>query len=570
MMRSRDRAIQWRGSALGAYASFRLGFQESGSILPIVGGVSATFTRATTATSTDWEAIVRIALAAQVRMVGQRTVTNLFTTNTTTLNVAANQTITATVGTYVFSMGVGAGTVTFTGTATGSTGSLTANSSNRTANTLTITTGGTIICTASVATLNTIQIENVTGQSNQNPGEYVSVGLLPPPFHGLNVDGARSFPWLNGNTVTANVVTEATGALISTSINRGALIEPAATNRCLFSEELDNVIWSKSGLVVTADQYIAPSGFTTADRLRASAGLSTHFATQSITFVGSIETQSYYLRFVNNRWCAITIFDGTTTFAASFDLLNGVTGALSANTISKIETTNIAGVYRCTLATAVATAAAAGNTSISLNNNNVATIETWTAAGTEDLGVWGIDTKTGNLIGVTNTYIPTTTVAATRNADSLIYPTTGWFNAAAFSQFAQFLMPGVPIGATLYVYSINDTTANNVISCYLTNPAGTVTTNFEVRAGGVQQTLRTINSPAAGTVVKTMFVGQANDFIAFQNNVATTAGASGTLPTVTRLEVGAQLAANQIGTPIATELGYPSRLPNSTAQALTA
>ncbi len=61
------------------------------------------------------------------------------------------------------------------------------------------------------------QVEVVTGQANQNPSEYVSVGVLSAPYHGANVDGVKYFDTANGNTVASNVVTEATGAAISTS-----------------------------------------------------------------------------------------------------------------------------------------------------------------------------------------------------------------------------------------------------------------------------------------------------------------------------------------------------------------
>lgn len=58
------------------------------------------------------------------------------------------------------------------------------------------------------------QFEDVTGQSNFNPSEYVSLGVLASPWNGANVDGVKWFNTLNGNTVSGNVVTEATGAAI--------------------------------------------------------------------------------------------------------------------------------------------------------------------------------------------------------------------------------------------------------------------------------------------------------------------------------------------------------------------
>ena len=66
--------------------------------------------------------------------------------------------------------------------------------------------------------------ENVVGQANINPSEPVSVGVLSAPFHGANVDGVKYFDTLNGNTVASNVVTEATGAKISSATAKFAVL----------------------------------------------------------------------------------------------------------------------------------------------------------------------------------------------------------------------------------------------------------------------------------------------------------------------------------------------------------
>lgn len=57
------------------------------------------------------------------------------------------------------------------------------------------------------------QLENVSGQSNQNPGEYVSVGVLGGAYHGAHVDGVRYFDKLNANTVAGsmNIVNDVAG-----------------------------------------------------------------------------------------------------------------------------------------------------------------------------------------------------------------------------------------------------------------------------------------------------------------------------------------------------------------------
>lgn len=74
-----------------------------------------------------------------------------------------------------------------------------------------------------------MQVEDVTGQTNQNPSEYVSVGVLSAPYHGACVDGVKYFSTLNGNTVSSNVVTEATGAAINSSTAKFGVVDGSAT-----------------------------------------------------------------------------------------------------------------------------------------------------------------------------------------------------------------------------------------------------------------------------------------------------------------------------------------------------
>ena len=70
------------------------------------------------------------------------------------------------------------------------------------------------------------QLENVTGQTNQNPSEYVSVGVLSPPYpqtmaggsiSATGTDGVGYSDRLNGITVASNIETEAVGALIDST-----------------------------------------------------------------------------------------------------------------------------------------------------------------------------------------------------------------------------------------------------------------------------------------------------------------------------------------------------------------
>ena len=172
-----------------------------------IGSSAPTFTRALAAHQEDHEGKLNLLPSGAARMQGARVVYNLIPaagTGSASLANAANKTMTVGIGTFVFSIGAeatGTNLITFTGTATGSSGTLTANATKRASTVLTITAGGTIIATSTTLAAVDLMLENVTGQTNQNPSEYVSVGVLSAPYHGLNVDGLKAFSTLNGNTV---------------------------------------------------------------------------------------------------------------------------------------------------------------------------------------------------------------------------------------------------------------------------------------------------------------------------------------------------------------------------------
>lgn len=116
------------------------------------------------------------------------------------------------------------------------------------------------------------QCENVTGASNQAPGEYVSVGVLSAPYHGAGADGIKYFATENGNSVASNVVTEATGAAIADATLQGYLAEGQRQNRCIHAQDFSNAAWVSGGggIAVTPNTAVAPDGATTADTLTAS------------------------------------------------------------------------------------------------------------------------------------------------------------------------------------------------------------------------------------------------------------------------------------------------------------
>ena len=195
------------------------------SILAIRGAVP-TFTRASTAMVTDFEGNTWTCLPGEARFQGMRRVQNLYTSSST----LSTQSNTVVAGVYLVQF-KGMGSVTLSGTGTGTingtgTGNLVWGLVSTSAGTLTSTVSG--VCTSG-------QLENVTNQSVQTPGEYVSTGVLSYPYQGAGVDGVQYF------------ATKLDGTAI---IGGGYLNEPARTNLLL-----NSAVPATQSITATAQNY---------------------------------------------------------------------------------------------------------------------------------------------------------------------------------------------------------------------------------------------------------------------------------------------------------------------------
>jgi len=333
------------------------------------------------------------------------------------------------------------------------------------------------------------QLENVTGQTIQTFGGYVNTSLSAP-FSGAGVASVKYFDTLNGNTVAANVVTEATGARIDSSQAAAAggvtagvvdaqgplgyLSEGERRNDILQSNTLGTT-WTVSNAAdmeaVSANQYVSVDGATTMDLLQPKATTAVHSLDQAFTFTAAKYTTAFDLRYVAatpQRWVAIILNDGTTTWGASFDLLNGVVGAVSAGATSGIEATAMTGVYRAWVTNTANAAAAAGTVKISLNATDTATLESAARAGTETLGAGMVQHEIGTF---KSSRITTTTVAVTRATDSLNYPTSGNVISTSGSIYME-TTTAPSLGASVEQYFINLSTTQASVPLAFYSPTG--------------------------------------------------------------------------------------------------
>lgn len=229
------------------------------------GSGTPTFTRATAATTIDFEGLLKTCLSGEVRCLGGRRVQNWLAnstdsstwststsgtgTSTKTDNYAAAPDGTITAARLVATKGSGWGSVlipktgTVPGTAIQQTSWIKSNTGssqtvclcNRngayavvpvtttwqrlTPGVQTVSAGGAgsieigAAGAGADASVDILiwhpQLEDVTGQTNQFCSDYVSVGVLSAPvFHGAGVDGVAYFTYLNPWTVSGNVATD--------------------------------------------------------------------------------------------------------------------------------------------------------------------------------------------------------------------------------------------------------------------------------------------------------------------------------------------------------------------------
>jgi hypothetical protein len=283
-----------------------------------------------------------------------------------------------------------------------------------------------------------------------------------------------------------NVVTEATGAALtdSSSDSIGVYLEPAATNLCIRSEEIDNATWLKSQVTITANAIAAPNGAVTFDKICEDNSNNTH-QIQSGSFSvtsGTVYTASCYAKSSERTKFRMFAFDGSVNsyMYADFDVTNGtiITAATGGGTTpwtsgtARIELVST-GVYRCSVTgTCNATNAGGG---ILLRLSDGASFLTYLGVTGSGLHAWGFQFEANS---APTSYIPTTTASVTRPTDldtlptAVINDTQGWVEMEVQTPYQAASNGQRLFGSTNYTLS----NAASVIQAYdgTNNPQATL------------------------------------------------------------------------------------------------
>lgn len=359
------------------------------------------------------------------------------------------------------------------------------------------------------------QLENVTGQSVQTVGEYVSTNVLSSPYHGAGVDGVKY------------LTTTLAGAPLSGKF----LSEPARTNLLIRSQEFDNVAWIKLVYTVSANAVTAPDGTLTADKLDEATTASTdrYVAQYGAAITASaITTASIYVKDAGRGYCQLRLANGNGTFSLCYYSINlstleTVTSGAIGGTFSSVSATRISnGWIRLTVSGTLAADVTFAGIQLYGYNGSITAY-----AGVVGTGVyaWGAQLEAGNRA---SSYTPTVASTVTRASDSLSYPVTA---SPTQGGFRCTLVPAEAPATAAMFYAVGLFGATNADVIGLYTAAGTSDLYCYVRRAGASMLNLLLGTVVAGTAYKVAISWAGTAVRASINGGAVISGTASNMPT---------------------------------------
>jgi hypothetical protein len=358
----------------------------------------------------------------------------------------------------------------------------------------------------------------------------------------------------------------------ATGESLGLLVEEARANIFTYSEQFNDVAWTKTNTTILSNVFTAPDGAATADALVESTDAvntfhRVHFS--SATTNGTSYTFSVFARYISRRWLMVT--GNRNGWHAFFDIQNGVTGnkgsLVSAQSIQALAD----GWYKCSATiTADATLGSVAFEIASSTVNGTDRSPSYIGNGQSCFHLWGAQLEVG---AFPTSYIPTIASTVTRAAD--VASITGanfssWYRQDTGSIFVDFT--GIEDGSsgnfTTIAYAVTGNTINTPALGFSASSTGS-------QLLGVYNGGALINGALPSTFTKLkLAMAMAQNSAAFSRNGNTPVTASSLTPRADtdRLlisPVGASGSPAPINGTIARLAYYPVRIPNLALQFIT-
>ena len=369
----------------------------------------------------------------------------------------------------------------------------------------------------------------------------------------------------SGGTIISYATDEPAFEFNADGSYKGLLVEPAATNICLQSEDITTT-WSPFNATIAANATTAPDGTTTADELRANTTSQTYVVQQNYPPDPSANhTFSVFAKKDELNYIQLS-FANTSQQYANFDLDLGVVGTKGSWAASSTIEDYGNGWYRCSVHINVGSIPSFG---IAIVPSASASWRQAVSAGSSSEGifVWGAQLETGP---IATSYIPTTTASVTRNKDDI---TLG----SASSLIGQ-------TEGTLYVeVDWRLSTASNQILINVDNGNANHLVIYTQHSASALRMYALVNSVTVtdqgesytsySGIQKFAFAYKTNDFELYRNGSSISSDTSGSLAalaTLTNIDIGQYYnAQGQANMWIRAVALYPKRLSDAEAQALT-
>ena len=338
------------------------------------------------------------------------------------------------------------------------------------------------------------------------------------------------------------------------------LVEPAATNLVLRSEEFD-VTWTQTRGTITANNTIAPNGTTTADLWEQNSGETTAASLfQNVTLVlTTVYTLSVFAKKQNKNFLGIRA-NAVSSTPSYFDLQNGTLATINPLHTARIQDYGD-GWYRCSI---TYTANSSGGNIFYPTDGSSLTV-------TDSGGIflWGAQLETGS---VATSYIPTVAATATRNADVIsktgVSGFIGQTEGTLYIDFNYNQAPNDANGRLLQVQAglVNET--NGIFPFILNN------NQFQLSVfvgGGLSQPV----PASAATIVpfgqnKFAIAYNAGSYTVYRNGSLFASGTGGSPSSLSAIMLGTSfIAARSINNRIRAAAIYPTRLTNAQLASLT-
>lgn len=349
---------------------------------------------------------------------------------------------------------------------------------------------------------------------------------------------------------------------------KGLLMEAARTNLCLQSADFATT-WTTSSSSVSANTAAAPDGTAAADKMVEAAATARHFVAQSITKAASSITYavSGWFKAAERTFGSIRVSDGPQTGDARVNI-NLTTGAAGSTVLSGVGFTSASasvqtgpsGWYRLIL---VFTSSADTTLRVEFgaDTDNDATALSYAGDGTSGLHLWGAQVEVG---AFPSSYIPTTTVAVDRTADSCIRTLGSEFSATAGTvAVTGFASGGQDASVGQIIWAFDDGTTANPTR--LLRPAASDTARFVVVSAA------TLDSTFTNSTLFKSGSGWALDNFAtsFNGGAVLTDTLGAVSPGLLTLGIGCGATGTQMNGHIRKFDYWPTRLANATLQQLS-